>query len=298
MSAASPSPGRRTQPSPTQGGVLVTGASTGIGRCCALELDRLGFTVFGGVRDQAAAERLRSDGSARLETVRLDITDAKQIESAVARLEDQHRDRRFAGVVANAGITVNGPLEFLPPDEVRRQLEVNVVGQLAVLQPLIALLRRDRGRIVLVGSVSGFSTLPFLGPYSMSKHALEAMADALRLELASWGVRVSLLQPGAIRTPIFDKGRRQAAEVVAQATERHRELYAAHQDALLRLVAEHEKAAAPPEVVARAVVHALTARRPRARYLMGGNARVQKLLSRLPDRWRDAVLLGLLRRLS
>src|SRR5581483_7822637 len=182
---------------------LVTGASSGIGAACANRLVRGGWHVLAGVRRTG-------DAPAGTEELRLDVTDPTQIRAAADRVE------RLDGLVNNAGIVVAAPLEELPLDELRRQLEVNVVGQLAVTQALLPALRAARGRIVLVGSIAGRSALPFLGAYSASKFALEAVADALRIERAPAGIRVSLVEPGTIATPIWQRAAADADELAAR----------------------------------------------------------------------------------
>jgi len=276
------------------GGILITGASTGIGRASALALDSVGFTVFAGVRDDAAATRLLH-ASPSLIPIRLEITDQDQVRRALARVEDHLAGQPFVGLMNNAGITVNGPLEFLPLSNLRRQLEINLVAQLAVTQAFLPLLRACRGRIVNTGSVSGILAAPGLGPYCMSKFALEAMSDALRLELRPWGIDVVHLQPGQIASEIWDKGMRESEALVAAAPAGMLELYQPLIDAMRRVGEIARRDAGPAEVVARVVVKAFTARRPRARYSMGHQAWVQKAISYLPTRWRDALLSKALR---
>src|SRR5689334_6739039 len=174
--------------------ILVTGASTGIGRATALELARRGATVYAGVRDPAAVDGLG------LTPVELDVTDAEQVAALSTRLE------RLDGLVNNAGIAVTGPLEHLPLDEVRRQLEVNALGQLAVTQACLPALRAARGRIVNMSSISGRVAFPMFGPYAASKFALEAFSDSLRRELRGSGVDVVVIEPGGVTTPIWERG--------------------------------------------------------------------------------------------
>lgn len=227
---------------------------------------------------------VRARGQAPEGTTELvfDVTDPVAIGYASTVVE------KLDAIVANAGIAVAGPLEFLPPQELQRQLDVNVVGQLRVLRAFLPTVRRARGRVVLVGSVQGRSALPFLGAYAMSKFALEALADSLRLELAPFGVHVVLLEPGLIATPIWRKPQRtiddyppEAATLYGERLERFRAV-AARRSAGAR--------AAPPERVAEVVERALTARRPRTRYLVGSDARLRARLQRLPDRLRDRIL--------
>jgi NAD(P)-dependent dehydrogenase (short-subunit alcohol dehydrogenase family) len=237
--------------------------------------------VFGGVRREEDAEALRRGG---VETLLLDVTDDEQI-AAVAEAVGPALD----GLVDNAGIAIAAPLELVPLDELRRQLEVNVVAQVAVVQAFLPALRRARGRVVLMGSVGGLSALPFLGPYAASKHALEAIADCLRVELAPWGMRVSIVEPASIRTPMWEKGAAHAETLRGQLRSSEGELYAAR-IVRFREVALARGPGADPEIVVKAVEHALTARRPKARYLVGRDAHLRAWIERLPTRLRDRVL--------
>jgi NAD(P)-dependent dehydrogenase (short-subunit alcohol dehydrogenase family) len=210
-----------------------------------------------------------------------DVTNGNAVARAAGAVE------RLDALVANAGIAIAAPLEFLPPDELARQLDVNVVGQLRVVQAFLPALRRARGRVVLMGSIGGRSALPFLGAYAMSKFALEAFADTLRVELAPWAMHVSIVEPGTIATAIWTKPQRrldefppEAAELYGERTERFRRLAAARS----------AKQGVPAEEVAKAVEHALTAKAPRTRYVVGPDARKRARVERLPDRLRDRVL--------
>jgi NAD(P)-dependent dehydrogenase (short-subunit alcohol dehydrogenase family) len=191
--------------------------------------------------------------------------------------------------VNNAGIAIAMPLEFVPLDELRHQLEVNLVGQIAVTQALLPALREARGRIVFVGSIAGRSALPFLGPYAASKHALEAVADSLRVELQPWGIAVSIVEPGTIRTPIWARGAAKADELLAAGESRVEELYGGRIAAMRRVAAKRGAAGAPPEAVAKVIEEALTADRPRTRSLVGRDARIRATIERLPSRARDRV---------
>jgi NAD(P)-dependent dehydrogenase (short-subunit alcohol dehydrogenase family) len=258
--------------------VLITGASSGIGHACAERMARAGWRVFAGVREQGKAPA----GTTEL---LLDVTDPGAIEAAAAAVGE-----RLDGLVDNAGIAIAAPLENLPLDELRRQLEVNVVGQLAVAQAVMPALRAARGRVVIVGSIAGTSALPFLGPYAISKFALEAMADALRVELAPDGIHVSLIRPGTIATPIWSKPQPLADTLSVEALAR----YGPRLASMRKFAAARAKNAAPVDSVSRAVEHALTSARPRARYLVGRDARIRALVERLPDRTRDKLVSKLL----
>jgi len=240
--------------------VVVTGASSGIGEACALRLASRGFRVFGGVRREQDAERLRGQG---VEPLVLDITEPDQIAAAAAGIGDE-----LYGLVNNAGVAVAAPLELVPLEELRRQLEVNVVAHVAVTQAFLPALRNARGRIVLMGSIGGKSALPFLGPYAASKFALEAIADSLRVELRPFGIGVSIVEPGSIKTPIWMKGTKRADELRARVPPERQQLYAAAVERF-RKVALARGPGIGAEEVAKAVEHALTADRPRARYLVG-----------------------------
>jgi NAD(P)-dependent dehydrogenase (short-subunit alcohol dehydrogenase family) len=261
--------------------VLVTGASSGIGRACARRLVGSSWRVIGGVRTAEDADAVRGEG---IEPLTLDVTDAEQVAAAAEEVGTE-----LHGLVDNAGIAVASPLELVPLDELRRQLEVNVVGQVAVTQALLPALRRARGRIVLMGSIGGRSALPFLGPYAASKHALEAIADSLRVELRPWGVDVSIVEPASIATAIWQKGASRAQALQDGFDAEVAELYEPAV-ARFRKVALSRGPGADPDSVARAVEHALTAQRPRARYLVGRDAHLRAWIERLPTRLRDRVL--------
>ncbi len=261
--------------------VVVTGASSGIGLGCAVRLARAGWRVYGGVRNDADAAAVREQG---VEPVVLDVTDAQQIAAAAEAVGPE-----LHGLVGNAGIAIAAPLELVPLDELRRQLEVNVVGQVAVLQGFLPALRRTQGRVVLMGSIGGRSALPFLGPYAASKHALEALADVLRVELAPWGIAVSIVEPASVRTAIWTKGAAQADVMREEISPEADELYAARIERF-RAVALKRGPGIDPDVVAMAVEHALTASRPKARYLVGRDAHIRAWIERLPTRLRDRVL--------
>jgi NAD(P)-dependent dehydrogenase (short-subunit alcohol dehydrogenase family) len=263
----------------------VTGASSGIGEATALHLKELGFDAVGAVRGDQDAERLRAAG---LRAVKLDVTDADSIAAARASLGDGS----LAGLVNNAGMAVAAPLEFLPLDQLRDQLEVNLIGQLGVTQQFLPALRAGRGRIVNVSSIGGRVALPLVGAYNMSKFGLEAMSDSLRRELRGQGVDVIVIEPGGVKTPIWKKGNERAEELLAGAPPEASRLYGPMIDALRKetVKIEQERGIEPREV-AEAIGRALTSRRPRARYLVGRDAKVRGPLAKvLPDRVMDRLI--------
>jgi NAD(P)-dependent dehydrogenase (short-subunit alcohol dehydrogenase family) len=275
--------------------VFISGASSGIGRFCAEELHRLGWRVFAGVRTEEDAEELRAAGSSRLSPVLLDITDEAQIAAAVRFVAGELGDRGLDALINNAGIVVAGPLEFLPLDDFRRQFAVNVTGHLAVTQAMLGLLRRARGRIVMMSSASGRIALPFIGPYAASKMALEAVSDALRVELMPSGLSVSIIQPGPIATAMMERSIRAAEERFERMSPEASDLYRPMLEAARASALDSEKAVLPPEAVLRAVLHALDARRGKARYLVLRGGWLFRLATNLlPDRVLDAIILRVL----
>ncbi len=264
--------------------VLITGASRGIGRTTALRLAEAGWDVYGGVRRSSDGDELRKE-SPRITPVILDITDAEQ----VAALPEQIPT--LDGLVNNAGSAFYGPIEGLPIDDFRKQIEVNLIGQVAVTQALLPRLRESRGRIVFTSSLSGRVATPLTGAYNASKFALEATADALRLELRPWRIRVSLVEPAQVATAIW-----QNAEADLDAAEKAlpadaQALYRGHFAGFRKTIPLSQKMAAPVDDVARSIEKALTARRPRARYIVGLGPRAQLVMSSAsPTPVRDAVL--------
>jgi NAD(P)-dependent dehydrogenase (short-subunit alcohol dehydrogenase family) len=276
--------------------VLVTGASTGIGAACALGCAARGATVFAGVRTGEAGEALRMAGGKSVVPLLLDVTETGSIQQAAETVRKRAGLSGLSGLVNNAGISVGSPLEVIPLDSLRKQLEVNVIGQVAVTQSFLPMIRLARGRIVNMGSIAGRGTIPMMGPYSASKHALEALTDALRLELKPWGIHVSIIEPGAVATPIWDKSLRMAADLEATVGAEARNLYGETARLVREAVEQAARRAIDPEAVVRAVWHALTADRPRTRYLVGTDAKIRAIMVKwLPDRVQDWLLEKLLK---
>ncbi len=309
-------------------------------------LARRGFEVFAGVRREESAELLEQDGrearaaatggggpaAGGITPLLFDITDEDGIARAAGVIDERTGERGLHGVVNNAGLVVAGPLEFLPLEDLRLQLEVNVLGQVAVTQAMLPLLRRARerqaamegprrgfgvrapaapagvdwspaggsspvrgsyGRVVFVGSISGLVSSRLVGAYAASKFAIEAVGDAFRLELGPWGLQVSIVEPGRVRTPIWGKTMGAGEARMARMPDEAAELYETTIRTVARGVTDVDSAGIPPDGVARAVLHALTATRARTRYRVGFDARVVDVLTRfLPDRWMDRFLLA------
>jgi NAD(P)-dependent dehydrogenase (short-subunit alcohol dehydrogenase family) len=270
------------------GAVVVTGASTGIGEATALQLHKAGFRVFAGVRKPEDGDRLRAAGVTVIQP--FDVTKAEHVEAAVKSVEEALDGTPLRGIVNNAGIGIGGPLEALDLDDFRRTIEVNTTSQLAVTKAFLPLLRRSKGRIVNMSSIGGRVAQPFAGPYVTSKYALEAVTDVLRVELLEWGIDVIAIEPGTIATPIWEKSSQEAEKVLAGLTAEQRDLYGKRLAKAAKMIERQNKRGAPAEKVAAAVEKALTASRPKPRYLVG-DARVVLGLKRvLPTRWLDRLL--------
>ena len=271
--------------------VVITGASTGIGRACALALDAKGFLVYAGVRRESDSRALRA-AAPRLRPVHLDVTDAASIAAVTGQVARETGDAGLAGLVNNAGTTLPCPIRYLPLDAFRGQLEVNLTGPLAVTASLLPLLRRGRGRVVNVTSAAGRVAVPLMAPYVAAKHGLEGLSDVMRLEFRRYGVHVAVIEPGYISTDMRGKLRRDTEAVIASLPAQGRSEYAPQLTALADTISHHAANGSPPAVVAAAVEHALTSWRPRTRYPVGAGARRLLMMRRLlSDRRLDRLIL-------
>jgi len=271
--------------------VLITGASTGIGWASSLRMDAEGWRVFASVRREEDAASLRDAASERLVPLLLDVTEADQIAAVAEQIGDAVGRSGLDGLVNNAGVAVMSPLETIPLDDLRKQLEVNLVSQVGVTQAMLPLIRSARGRIVFLSSIGGRMAMPFGAPYHASKYGIEAVVDCLRQELRPWKIGVVAIEPGSIDTPIWERGESVADELAERAPAAQEELYGEKIESFRGAVRRTAERGIPPQKVASAIHHALTAHRPRTRYLVGVDARGQALLSRLlPDRVMDRVV--------
>lgn len=270
-----------------QGSIVITGASSGIGEACALHFDKKGFRVFAGVRKASDGEALRQKTSERLTPLIMDVTDQASVNAAAQSIER----KEISGLVNNAGIAISAPVELIPIDKLREQLEVNVIGQVAVIQAFLPLLRHGRGRIVNISSVAGRSTLPFTGAYSASKRAIEAISEALRMELREWAIHVAVIEPGAVKTPIWDKGLQRADEMIAQFPDEGLDLYR-YLIAKIKIAAgQAARGGVDPSEVVKAVDHAMTSPKPKTRYVVGKDAKMRMLLNYLPAKTRENIVM-------
>ena len=272
---------------------LITGASTGIGRATALRLARSGWMVAAGVRDPAAGESLVAEAPAgRIVALGLEVTDQAQIAAAASQVREQAARAGSAGLDAlinNAGIGIGGPVELLSDEDLRRQFDVNVFGQLAVTRAMLPALRLARGRIVFISSIGGRVAMAYTAPYAASKHAIEAFADAMRVELSNSHIQVALIEPGSVATPIWDKSRRDADRLQIPAELQAN--YGAVPAALDKALADTARRGVAPEQVAETIERALAARRMRARYVVGRDAQAMLMAKRLlPDHVFDRLV--------
>lgn len=273
-----------------QRSVLITGASTGIGWACAVHLAQQGWRVFGGVRKSADARHL-ADASANITPLILDVAKPAHITRAAGQLRRAVGRQGLQALVNNAGIAVAGPLEFLPIAELLRQMEVNFIGQAALTQACLPLLRVGRGRIVNISSIGGRIVAPLLTPYSASKFALEAFSDGLRRELAPWKLPVISVQAGSIATPIWENSLARAERTRSKLPRQAESLYGPMMRRGERRARESAARGLPPRQAAALVERILNAPRPRPRYVIGKGTGLALFAARLlPDSWLDWII--------
>ncbi len=272
--------------------ILITGASQGIGKACALYLDNLGFQIFAGVRTKKDANILKKSASKNLMPVFIDITNANSIKSAVDIINKTVKGQGLMGLINNAGVNISGPMEFLPITEIKKQFDINIIGHIKVIQAFLPLLRKVKGRIINIGSIAGQMAAPFIGPYAASKFAMEAITDSLRMELRPWGISVSIIEPGSVATSMWKK-----TSFVADGITRHlsNEALSYYGSALESAARTREILGTKgilPEIVAKAVEHALISKKPKTRYFVGRDAKFLSIIKKfIPDRISDNVII-------
>jgi len=267
--------------------VLISGTSTGIGKALSLELDRQGYQVFAGVRNQNDAEALRSQASPQLTTVILDVTNPETISTTCREIGDK-TDGELSCLVNNAGISISGAMEFIPIRDFRQQMEVNLIGQLELTQACLAMIRKSSGRVIFVSSVNGSLATPFIGPYSISKAALISLADALRIELVPWGISVSVLVVGSVQTPIWEKSSRAAGEILRRMPPEAWNLYGNMQKRTGAYYAQRGRKGMRAEKMAVMTRRILEKSHPKEYVLIGWDAVMIELMTKLlPVHLRD-----------
>jgi NAD(P)-dependent dehydrogenase (short-subunit alcohol dehydrogenase family) len=276
-----------------KGAVLVTGASTGIGRATALELDRAGFQVFAGVRKKKDADSLRAEGSKNLTPVTLDVAKEASIARAKGQIQRKVGAKGLAGLVNNAGIGHGGPVEYMDMDAFKQVIDVNLNGQVAVTKAFIPLLRKGEkpGRIVFITSIGGRVAYPFMSPYHAAKFGLEGFADSLRRELRPWKLKVIVIEPGSIATEIWRKGAEATSEVRDSLPRQGVKDYGEVVEGFEKTLNDTASRGIPASKVATVVRKALTRPFPDTRYRVGLDARISFVTSRLlGDRLFDRVI--------
>lgn len=277
----------------TNQAVVITGASKGIGRATALHLDKLGYRVFAGVRKEEDGAALKAESSDKLTPIIIDVTKQETIDAAAEQVRVAVGDAGVYGLVNNAGIAVPAPMEFIPIDEMRWQLEVNVIGQLAVTQAFMPMIRPAKGRIVNMSSIAGRIVAPMNGAYHISKYALEAMTDAMRMELTEWDIEVVAIEPGVIITPIWETTFNTVERLIKMMPPQFEELYGERVEKLRKAAEEGVSKGIPPEKVAELVETILTVTRPRPRYLIGSDAKFAgRFIVPLPARIKDRLIMS------
>jgi NAD(P)-dependent dehydrogenase (short-subunit alcohol dehydrogenase family) len=267
------------------GAVVVTGASTGIGRATALFLDKKGYRVFAGVRKQADAKSLAEDGSDQLTPLTIDVTEDRSIKAAKDKVQRAVGKDGLVGLINNAGVGDGGPVETMDLDILRNVLEVNLVGQVAVTQAFLPLIRKVPGTIVFIASIGGRIASPFMSPYNTSKFAVEALGESLRQELAPWGIDVAVIEPGSIDTPIWSKGAETIDDQKAKLTPTAKRLYSKQLNRMDEVLRETASRGISPEKVAKVIHEAIRSEKPKHRYLVGRDAKIAaRLKGNLPDR--------------
>jgi NAD(P)-dependent dehydrogenase (short-subunit alcohol dehydrogenase family) len=275
--------------------ILITGASTGIGRACALYLDKMGFKVYAGVRKQSDADNLKQDASGNLKTVILDVTNTQAISNAADYIKNE-TDASLYGLVNNAGIGRGGALEVTPMDEIRKLMEVNLLGLMAVTQSFIPMLRKSKGRIINIGSTSSYLAFPGACAYSASKFAVKAVTDSLRLELIPFGMKVILVSPGAVESAIWRKGTKYKEEMRKSVSPEIADLYSPLRRFGDKLNDQVKKI--PAIEVAKVIHAALNSHKPKPYYIVGNDAKGAAKAARLPRRFLDWMILKRIQKLG
>lgn len=266
--------------------IIITGASTGIGFAAAVAFAKQGHQVFAGVRKSKDADALTKENLQILPII-LDVTDAATIAASLQIVEKQKKFSELV-LINNAGIAVSGPIESVQMEEYRKQFEVNYFGLIAMTQKFLPLIRQTKGRVINISSIAGRVASPFLGPYSSSKFAVEAISDSLRREMIPFGVKVVLIEPGPIQTPIWEKGLGKKDSILNAMSSEQIQVYGSAIRSFEDMIAVAVKKAEPVERVVEALQKAVMSKEPCHRYLVGTEARINGVLSQIiPTRWVD-----------
>lgn len=268
--------------------IVITGTSTGIGNATTKELASRGYFILAGVRREIDADAIRAEN---IEPIILDITNETHIANLVKRLQEDPEKRPLRALINNAAIEINAPLEVLELSKWRKQFDVNVFGQVAMIQALLPALFHSRGTIVNISSISGKAAMARYGPYASTKFALEGLSDALRRELEPFGIKVIVIEPGGVTSPMSLQVRQKAAQITSEMTAEHRNRYGPMMHAMVSLAESYIKNAVSAEKAAEIIANTLAGKKPRTRYIIGKDAAMIRFMNwLLPDRWLDNIL--------
>lgn len=272
-----------------RGNVFITGAATGIGAATAVQLARSGYRVFAGVHDQSGSLA----GAPGVRTVPIDVTDPGSVVAAARNVAEAVGSQGLRAVVNNAGVIVQGPLELVPADELRRQFEINTLGPVHVVQAFLPMIRTGHGRIINISAPTARVPIPFMAPIGASKAALASLSDSLRLELAAWDIPVVVIEPGGTDTAIFGKAEAATQNALAAADPAK---VAAYSDQLAAVAkAGAKQKLGPTEPVAKAIVAAVQARKPNRHYTAGSGVAIFGVLAHLPAGLRERLIKSVFR---
>ncbi len=275
--------------------ILITGTSTGIGKSCALQLDKAGFKIYAGVRKQADGDNLKKMASDKLIPIILDVTDENSINKAASIIE-KDTGHELYGLVNNAGIGLGGALEVTPVDEIKKLMDINIIGLLAVTQAFIPMLRKSKGRIVNIGSTSSMLAFPGASAYCASKFAVRAITDSLRIELKPFDMKVILVAPGAIESEIWAKGKAYKEKLRKTISPEISQLYAPLIKFGKKINDEMKKI--PADEVAKDVAHAFTSAKPKSYYIVGKDAKGAAKAAKFPKGLLDWIIMKRIEKLG
>lgn len=278
--------------------VLITGASSGIGEAIALYLDKAGWKVFAGVRHVEDGLALQAKATRQLQPVLLDVTNPVLIKEAVAKIETGSEEGGLTALINNAGINHNGPLEFTSLEDFRQVLEVNLIGQLAVIQFCLPLLRRAKGRIINISSVSAMMAFPFGGAYGASKYALESLSKTLQIELIPWAIPVVIIEPSSISSKLTGKSIVALEKLLQTLPVEAGEYYGLYLQGIAKAMNQPQTANTSPEKVAEQVFKILMVKKPKSLYRVGKGVKLLQVLKLLPEKWKGRLLLRQLKKLA
>ena len=265
--------------------ILLTGANSGIGLSTCKLLSEQGYYIFAGVRDNNGFEFLTSQNIQNVQPVRLDLTDPQQIADVAKRIEEHCSDEnKFFAIINNAAFALGGPIELMDSHIIKNSFDVNVFGIIELIKQLLSILRKDKGRIINVSSTNAIVSLPYLGIYSATKFALEAISDSLRLELKKWNIPVSVIYPDVVKTPIFDKSIPLSYQKIESNDSEKQKLYKNEFDNFVKAINKMVSKGVEPEVIAKCILECLQSKKPKISYIPEKNGKITFLLKRLASK--------------